>query len=110
MSNLPSNEYVELRDEKFYYIPGTRIGLDVIVHAMRRGKSPEQIFHAFPSTGSLERVEGAITFILKHPEAVEQYLADLDVLWAKFQEEHPIPQHLLDRLRQTEEELARKSA
>ena len=43
MPGLPANEYVEIRDGSHYYIAGTRIGLDVLIHAYRRGKTPEAI-------------------------------------------------------------------
>lgn len=110
MPDLPANGYVELRDGRHYYIPGTRIGLDVIVYAYRHGKTPEAIFEAFPSIGSLEKVYGIITFILKHPEAVESYLQEQEKLWEKFRQEHPIPDEMLERFRRTQEEMSRRSA
>ena len=45
MPNLPSNEYVEIREGSHYYIPGTRIGLDVLIYDFRRGETPEAILH-----------------------------------------------------------------
>jgi len=33
---LPANQYVEVRNGG-YYVAGTRIGLDVLVHDFRRG-------------------------------------------------------------------------
>src|SRR5947207_13377239 len=53
MLSLPANEYVELRDGRHYYVPGTRIGLDVLIYAFRRGKTPAWILQAYPSIGSL---------------------------------------------------------
>ena len=109
MPNLPANQYVEIRDGSHYYIPATRIGLDVLVYAFRRGETPEDILRAYPSIGPLAKVYGAILFILEHPEAVESYLQEQQALWQKFREEHPIPDDLLERFRRGREELSRRS-
>ncbi len=101
MASLPTNEYLEIR-EGGYYLAGTRVGLDVLVHDFRAGKSPEAILQAYPSIGSLAKVYGAITFVLEHPEAVESYLTKQDALWKKLREEHPLPDEMQDRFRQTQ--------
>jgi uncharacterized protein (DUF433 family) len=41
-------QYVEQR-EGGYYIAGTRISLDSVVHPFKNGDSPESIFRSFPS-------------------------------------------------------------
>lgn len=110
MPTLPSNEYVELREGRHYYVPGTRIGLAVLIHAFRRGKTPEAILEAYPSIGSLGKVYGALAFMLDHPEAIESYLQDQERLWNEIREKHPIPQHILERMRRAREELDRRSA
>ncbi len=110
MPTLPSNEYVEIRGGSHYYIPGTRIGLDVFVYAYRRGKTPESLLEAFPSIGSLAKVNGIIAFILEHPEAVESYLREQDALWDKFRKEHPIPDDMMRRFRRTQKKMSRRSA
>jgi uncharacterized protein (DUF433 family) len=110
VSSLPSNEYVEVRDGRHYYVAGTRISLAVLIHDFRRGETPEAILQAYPSIGSLAKVYGAITFILEHAQAIESYLREQEALWKKFREEHPIPEDLLERLRRTREELTRRSA
>jgi uncharacterized protein (DUF433 family) len=110
VSSLPSNQYVEVRDGQHYYVAGTRIGLDVIAHAYRRGKTPEAIFEAFPSIESLGKVYGAIAFMLDYPEAVEQYLRAQEIRWEKFRQEHPLPEDVLDRFRRVEKELSRRTA
>ena len=109
MPNLPASEYVEDRDGKVC-IAGTRIGLDVFIYAYRRGKTAPALLEAFPSIGSVAKVNGVIAFILNHPEFVEAYLREQDALWDKFREEHPIPEDMLERLRRTKEELSRRSA
>ena len=64
--------YVENRDGG-YYIAGTRISLDSIVHAFQDGESPEGILRSFPMAGPLVRIYGAITFYLENKEKVEEY-------------------------------------
>ena len=110
MPSLPANEYGEIREGSHYYIPGTRIGLDILIHDFRRGETPEAILQAYPSIGSLAKIYGAIAFILEHPQEVEAYLREQDALWEKFREEHPIPDDLLERFRRTKEDLSRRSA
>ena len=110
MPDLPTNEYVEIRDGFHYYIAGTRIGLDVLVHDFRRGKTPEAILQAYPSIGSLGKVYGAIAFLLKHPQAVGSYLREQEALWNRLGGEHPLPEDLRERFRRTRDELARRSA
>jgi uncharacterized protein (DUF433 family) len=110
MPNLPANEYVEIRDGSHYYIPGTRIGLDVFVYSYRRGKTPEALLEAYPSIGSMAKVYGVIAFIQEHPQAVESYLREQEELWDKFRKEHPIPDDVMERIRRTKEELSRRSA
>src|SRR2546427_4072140 len=54
--------YVEQRDGG-YWVTGTRISLDSIVSAFKRGAAPESIQRAFPLL-TLEEIYGAITFYL----------------------------------------------
>jgi uncharacterized protein (DUF433 family) len=54
--------YIEQRDGG-YWIKGTRISLDSIVHAFNCGAPPESIKRSFPLL-TLEEVYGAITFYL----------------------------------------------
>ena len=89
---MPVNEYVEVRDERF-----------------RRGETPEAIFQAYPSIGSLAKVYGAITFILEHPQAIDLYIQQQDALWNRFRADHPIPDEMLERFRRTREELSRRA-
>ena len=48
MEAAPTSPYVEVRDGG-YYLSGTRIGLDVIVHEFESGKSPEAILQSHSS-------------------------------------------------------------
>ena len=69
-----SKEYVAQQEGK-YLITGTRVSLDSVVYAFRRGASPESIRRSFPSL-TLEQIYGAITFYLANQEAIDQYLLD----------------------------------
>jgi uncharacterized protein (DUF433 family) len=64
--------YVEKRNGAFY-ISGTRISLDSIVYAFRRGASPETIKSSFPAL-TLEQVYGAITYYLSKHTEIDEYL------------------------------------
>jgi len=97
----PGNEYVEIRNDA-YYVAGTRIGLDVIAHEFSVGRSPESIFQAYPSIGSLARVYGVITFMLENPDSVETYLKDQQRRYEKFQAQRPLPADMLDRYERAE--------
>ena len=66
-----AKEYIEERDGN-YYVAGTRISLDSIVHAFRRGESPETICQNFELL-RLEEVYGAIAHYLANQ-------ADIDCL------------------------------
>jgi len=64
-----SGSYVENRNGD-YWIAGTRVSLDSVVHAYWEGYSPETIAQSF-SALSLEQVYGAIAYYLRHREAVD---------------------------------------
>ncbi len=100
---LPTNEYVEVRNGG-YYVAATRIGLDVVAHDFRRGRSPEAILEAYPSLGSLAKVYGAITFILEHPADVAAYLQDQDRLFEEIRQQYPMPQETIDRFERAKKE------
>jgi uncharacterized protein (DUF433 family) len=85
-------------------VAGTRIGLDVVVCDFRRGRSAEAIFEAYPSIGSLAKVYGAITFILKHPDEVEAYLKDQDRVFEELKAQYPMPQDMVDRFERAKKE------
>lgn len=95
--------YVEERDGG-YYIAGTRISLDSIVHAFQDGESPEGILRSFPMAGPLVRVYGAITFYLENKEKVEAYLRNQDRRWDTLRRERAkSADPLTKRLREAKE-------
>jgi len=108
MEQAASSAYIEIRDGG-YYVAGTRIGLDVIVHEFQSGKSPEAILQSHPSIGSLAKIYGVITFILEHPEKITAYLRDQERLWEELKEKHPLPPDMLQRFVRSRE-LFRKPA
>jgi len=106
---MPTNECVEVRNGG-YYVAGTRIGLDVVFYALRRGYSADQVFESFPSIGSLAKVHGTITFIVEHPVEVEAYLKDQDRIFEEFKAQHPMPAHMLEPFERAKNERSAKLA
>jgi uncharacterized protein (DUF433 family) len=93
---MSTNEYVEIRNGA-YYLSETRIGLDIVAHDFRNGKSAESIFESYPSIGSLAQVYGAITFILEHPAEVDAYLENQDRRYAETQARYPLTSAMIER-------------
>jgi uncharacterized protein (DUF433 family) len=54
-------------------ITGSRVTLDVILHAYLRGESPAEIQAGFPSI-KLRDIYGAIYYYLEHQAQVDEYL------------------------------------
>jgi uncharacterized protein (DUF433 family) len=109
MEPMPTNQYIEVRNGA-YYVAGTRIGLDVIVHEFRDGCSAEAIFDAYPSIGSLAKVYGTLTFILEHPNEVDAYLLEQDRRYEQFKAARPLPPDMVERFERGRRELlARRS-
>jgi uncharacterized protein (DUF433 family) len=100
---MPANQYVEVRND-CYYVAGTRIGLDVVVYEFRDGRSPEEIFDAYPSIGSLAKLYGTITFILEHPREIDSYLKEQDGKWEEFKALNPLPPEMAERFERARRE------
>jgi uncharacterized protein (DUF433 family) len=75
MVEIPTNEFVERRGDG-YYLAGSRISVDSIAYAVRRGQTVDEILANFPVLESRELVEGAIACIQAHPQEVDAYLAE----------------------------------
>jgi uncharacterized protein (DUF433 family) len=99
-----AKEYIERRDSNFY-IAGTRISLDSIVHAFRRGESPETICQNFELL-TLEDMYGAIAYYLANQADVDAYLIrkGRKPLEEKRSAE-PLPSSLRERLMRARDEL-----
>ena len=99
-----AREYIEQRDGN-YYIAGTRISLDSIVHAFRRGESPETICQNFDLL-RLEEVYGAITYYLSNRADVDEYLIRQNEKWAEGKRNaEPLPDNLREKLMRARESL-----
>ena len=92
-------DYVEQRNNGLY-VAGTRVSLASVVHEFRNGAAPETILRSFPMLGTLERVYGAITYTLAHPDEVDQYMADQEQLWQEGRRDNPLPADLHQRIEQ----------
>src|SRR5437868_8287708 len=104
MKESMAKEYIEVQDGN-YYIAGTRISLDSIVHAFRRGESPETICQNFELL-RLEEVFGAITYYLANQSDIDAYLVRQDEKWAEGKRaSEPLPPDLRDRLMRARDEL-----
>jgi uncharacterized protein (DUF433 family) len=97
-----AKEYIERRDGN-YYVAATRISLDSIVHAFRRGGSPETICQNFELL-SLEEVYGAIAYYLANQADIDAYLARQGDKWAEGKRyAEPLPANLRERLTRARE-------
>lgn len=68
-----------------YRVAGTRVSLDSVVYAWRRGESPEGIIDSFPSL-TLEQVYGALAFYLANQEEIDEYLRQGEVEFGKMRQ------------------------
>ena len=97
-------EYIEERDGN-YYVIGTRISLDSIVHAFRRGESPETICQNFELL-RLEEVYGAIAYYLANQADIDAYMIRQSERWANGKRDaEPLPTELRERLMRARDEL-----
>lgn len=96
---INGKNYVREEENGALRIGNTRVNLDSVVHAFRRGESPESIQQSFPAL-SLEQVYGAITYCLAYPDEVDDYMRRQEKLWEEFRarcEANPSP--VVKRLR-----------
>jgi uncharacterized protein (DUF433 family) len=102
-----SKEYVERRHGSFYLI-GSRVPLAHVVRLFQDGEAPEAIRLHYPALG-LEQVYGAITFYLGNKAEVEKDIAGREREEDEFENTHPFPPHLQEKLERARQEmLARK--
>jgi uncharacterized protein (DUF433 family) len=99
-----TKEYIEERDGN-YYLAGTRISLDSIVHAFHRGESPETICQNFELL-RLEEVYGAIAYYLANQTDLDAYLIRQNEKWVEGKRNaEPLPADLRERLMRARDEL-----
>lgn len=70
-----TSEYIEQRDGG-YFVAGTRVSLDSVIYAFKRGDSPERILERYPMLEKKARVYGAIAFYLDHEAELDEYLEE----------------------------------
>jgi uncharacterized protein (DUF433 family) len=99
-----AKEYIQQADGN-YCVAGTRVSLDSIIHAFRRGESAETICQNFEIL-RLEEVYGAIAYYLANQAAIDAYLAHQDQEWAEGKRtSETLPSDLRERLMRTREEM-----
>ena len=99
-----AKEYIEERDGNFY-VAGTRISLDSIVHAFRRGESPGTIRQNFELL-RLEEVYGALAYYLANQAGEDAYLLRQSEKWAEGKRNaEPLPADLRERLARAGDEM-----
>jgi len=84
-----------------YRVADTRVSLDSVVYAWRRGESPEGIVDSFPAL-TLEQVYGALAFYLANQEEIDEYLRHGEIEFEKLR------QQLNEQLRATKPLLYQK--
>lgn len=99
-----SKEYIEQRDGN-YYVAGTRVSLDSLIHAFRRGESPETICQNFEIL-QLEEVYGAIAYYLGNQAELDAYLLRQGDKWAEGRRNsQSLPANLRERLLRARDEM-----
>jgi len=99
-----AEEYIKQREGN-YYLAGTRISLDSIVHAFRRGESPETICQNLEFL-RLEEVYGAIAYYLANQAGVDAYLIRQSEKWAEGKRTaEPLRTNIRERLMRAREDM-----
>ena len=99
-----SKEYIEHR-EGGYYVSGTRVSLDSLIHAFRRGESPETIRQNFEVL-QLEEVYGTIAYYLANQALMDAYLLGQEQKWARGKRaSQPLPAALREKLARVRDEI-----
>jgi uncharacterized protein (DUF433 family) len=101
-----ARDYVERRGDTFYII-GSRVPLEVLIHEYSNGVPAESIVHSFP-TLSLEQIHGALAFYHGNKAEVDRALVNTDKKWEDFRIKHPVPAPLKARLEQTKQQLGER--
>ena len=79
MTDFPITEVIPIYSDKDgrMRVSGTRVLLDLIVHAYYQGETPEHIVQMY-TTLTLDQVYLAIGYYLRHREAVDAYVRRMD--------------------------------
>ena len=99
-----SKEYIEHR-EGGYYVSGTRVSLDSLIHAFRRGEAPETICQNFEVL-HFDEVYGAIADYLANQVIMDDYLRAQEKKWTEGKHSSlPLPASLRERLTRARDEM-----
>jgi len=85
---LPVHPSIEGRNGG-YYIAGTRISLESVAYALRRGETVPEILADFPAITSREKLEAAVAFVQSHPREVDAYLEESARRWDEARKQNP---------------------
>ncbi|MBK9124020.1 MAG: DUF433 domain-containing protein [Chloroflexi bacterium] len=94
MTDAPITEAIPIYtdDDGRMRVSGTRVLLDLIVHAYHQGETPEHIVQMY-TTLSLDQVYLAIGYYLRHREAVDEYIKRMETeaeqLRQEWEAQHP---------------------
>jgi uncharacterized protein (DUF433 family) len=98
-------EYIERRDDTFY-IAGSRVPLEVVIHEYQNGAPAESIAQNFP-TLTLEQIYGALAFYHGNRTQVEQAMHSTAKKWEEFRAKHTAPASLRAKLERAKQDLPR---
>jgi len=107
MIEMLADAAVEQRHQG-YYVAGTRISLDSVAWALKRGETIDEILTDLPALGSRQKLEAAIAFIETHPREIEEYLGDTARAWEEARKLNP--PGIVERSRVFREKRVPKSA
>ena len=94
MVATPITEQIPIRADEHgrLRVGNTRVLLDLVIYAYRRGVTPEGIIESYPSL-SLDDVYLAIGYYLRHREEIDTYLrqqeAEAEVFQCEYEATHP---------------------
>ena len=97
-------DFVERRKTGFYVV-GSRVPIDRIVWEYRHGEDPEGIQSHYP-TLSLDQVNGAIAFYLKHTDEVEQVMEQRKRTEDAYVAANPTPPEIREKFERMRRQLA----
>lgn len=109
MVEMPTSEFIEIRNQG-YYLAGSRISLDSVAYAVKRGETVEEILADFPVIENRQRLEGAMAFVKAHPNEIDAYLAEGAERYEELRRQNPTPPELMERIRRYRESQGLKSA
>jgi len=93
---LPPSEFLESR-EGGYYVTATRVSLESVAYALRRGEEIEEILADFPAITSRDNLAGVMQFVRDHTRDVDAYLTESEREWENSRKlNHP---ELVDKAR-----------